>query len=87
MELNDTSTQEEQKDCLAELFKGMPYEAFTLNRIPASIGIDAFIQLNPVEMHAMFGAKESFTDRLLFGSETTKISDRSQVPLLIMQKE
>ena len=86
LELNDSSTQEAEKDCLAELFKGIPHAAFKLKGLPAAIAIDAFIQLYPVEMHAMFAAKESFTDRLLFGSDTTKISYRSQVPLLIMNK-
>lgn len=84
LELTESAPNVSQKNCLPELFKGIPYTYFHLNGIPAAIGIDVFIQLHPVHMHAMFGVNESFTDRLLFGSETTKISYRTRVPLLVM---
>lgn len=87
LELNDTSTLEDHQDCFADLFKGILHKTFHLNGIPAPIAIDAFIQLNPIQLHAMFVAEETFADRLLFGSDITKISYRSQVPLLIMHKK
>lgn len=68
-----------------DLFKGINIERFCINNIPSAVAIDAFTQLIPVQLHAMFVERKSLLDRFIFGSETSKISYSSKVPLLIFR--
>ena len=59
---------------------------YILEDIPIVLAIYTFIQLNPINLHALFVAKESFISRFIFGSETSKISYASKIPLLILHQ-
>ncbi|WP_313114369.1 universal stress protein [Aequorivita sediminis] len=66
-------------------FKDINMERFSIKNIPSAVAIDAFTQLIPVQFHAVFVERESFLDRFIFGSDTSKISYSTRVPLLIFR--
>ncbi len=72
-----------KKNNAEEVFKEINFECFILKNIPASIAINAFEQLIPVQLHAMVVERKSFLNCFIFGSETSKISYGSPVPLLV----
>jgi nucleotide-binding universal stress UspA family protein len=67
-----------------EVFKEIGFEHFSIKNIPASMAISAFEQLIPVQLHAMVVERKSFLNRFIFGSDTSKISYNSRVPLLVL---
>jgi nucleotide-binding universal stress UspA family protein len=84
-----TKKDAETHDCatlLNDVFSDTKFESHMLKGIPTPFAIDAFVQLINVDMHALFIEKESLLDRFIFGSETAKISYRSNVPLLFLRK-
>ncbi|NND63707.1 MAG: universal stress protein [Flavobacteriaceae bacterium] len=72
--------------CLIDVLQDVDYTSHTLRGIPTPMAVDAFVQLNKVDLHATFVERESFMDRFLFGSETSKLSYGTRIPLLIMHK-
>ena len=83
---NTSIDRSDTRKILETIFADFDYEFFSLKEIPVSIAIHAFEQLFPVNLHGIFAKKETFLDRILFGSETSKISYGSIVPLLIMRQ-
>lgn len=75
-----------KKNNAEEVFKAVGFERFILKNIPASIAINAFEQLIPVQLHAMIVERKTFLDRFIFGSETSKISYGSKIPILIFHQ-
>jgi len=71
---------------LFEVLENIEYKGYTMKGIPLSFAVESFEQLIPVEMHVMFAPKESFLDRFLFGSDISRISYRSNTPLLFLNK-
>jgi len=71
---------------LSEALENIDYKGYTIKGVPLPFAIESFEQLIPVEMNVMFMPKESFLDRFLFGSDTSRISYRSNVPLLFLHK-
>ncbi len=72
---------------IKKLFKGIDYNFSTVNRIPAAMVISTVTQLLYINLHAMFlDEEESFLERFIFGSERTKMSYNSTVPLLVLHK-
>jgi nucleotide-binding universal stress UspA family protein len=71
---------------LKEVLENLEYKKYTIEGIPLPFAVESFEQLIPVEMHVMFAPKETFLDRFLFGSDTSRISYRSNVPLLFLHK-
>ncbi len=69
---------------LKNIPESINYTIDTIVGITPFDAINAFEQLFPVELHAMFVEKQSFLDRLIFGSKTSKINYNSKVPMLIM---
>ncbi|CAM3373435.1 universal stress protein [Aequorivita lipolytica] len=67
-----------------EFFNAIGFESFYLKNIPSSIAINAFEQLIPVQLHAMIVERKTFLDRFIFGSETSKISYGSKIPILVL---
>lgn len=90
LELNNNPiTADYKKDDtrVKEVFKGINYTFSNVNRIPAAMAISTVTQLLHIDIHAMFlDEEESFLERFIFGSERTKMSYASKVPLLIMHK-
>jgi hypothetical protein len=68
------------KDILYEFY----FKKFEIKKVPFTYAIETFQQLIPVELHAFLVEKESFIDRILFGSENSKLTYNSKVPLLVM---
>ena len=59
---------------------------YVLEDIPIAMAISTFEQLNPINLHVMFVAKEDFISRFIFGSETSKISYASKIPMMILHQ-
>ncbi len=67
-------------------FKGKKHTFHALTGIPTPIAINTFVQLFNISLHAMFVERESFLERFVFGSETSKISYETRVPLLVLHQ-
>ncbi len=67
-------------------FKNKEHSFHSLTGIPTPIAINTFVQLFNISLHALFVERESFLERFVFGSETSKISYGTRVPLLIMHQ-
>ncbi len=76
----------EQKNRVEEIFKEIAFKRYAIKNIPAPIAISAFQELISIQLHAMVSEPKSFLDRFIFGSTTSKINYRSQVPLLVLQE-
>ncbi|CAM4280722.1 universal stress protein [Gillisia hiemivivida] len=90
MELNNNPiTADDKKDDarVKSVLKDINYNFSTVNRVPAAMAISTVTQLLHIDFHAMFlDEEESFLERFIFGSERTKMSYASSVPLLILHK-
>lgn len=85
LEIDESRTETRpQKEDFKELFKEIKVERFSIKTLPAPIAINAFGQLIPVQLHAMFVERERFLDRFIFGSDTSRITYSSPVPLLVL---
>lgn len=82
----DTAVTHNCDTCLQTIVKTGSVKSYTVKGIPAPMVIDTFVQMNSVDVHAMFVKRESFMDRFIFGSDTTKISYKTRIPLLLMHK-
>ncbi|MBL4663132.1 MAG: universal stress protein, partial [Flavobacteriaceae bacterium] len=71
---------------LKNVLEDLPHKEHTLKGIPLPFAIESFEQLIPVDLHVMFAPKETFLDRFLFGSETSRISYGSNIPLMFLHK-
>ena len=82
----DTIQPKESEDDLSikDVLYEFDFKKFEITKIPFPYAIDTFQQLIPVELHALVIEKESFIDRIIFGSKTSKITYNSKVPLLVM---
>lgn len=83
LEINGDKIEAKRK-ITEEIFKEIDFECFTIKNLPAPMAINAFQQIIPVQLHAMIIDRESFLDRFIFGSNTSKISYDSLVPLLAL---
>lgn len=83
LEINGDKIEAKRK-ITEEIFKEIDFERFTIKNLPAPMAINAFQQIIPVQLHAMIIDRESFLDRFIFGSNTSKISYDSLVPLLAL---
>lgn len=84
--LNRNEPNHENDQYLSGVLEDIVYKDYTMKGIPVPFAVESFEQLIPVEMHVMFAPKETFLDRFLFGSDTTRISYRSNVPLLFLHR-
>ncbi|WP_147309585.1 universal stress protein [Marixanthomonas ophiurae] len=71
---------------LQDSFKGKKHSFHALTGIPTPIAINTFVQLFNISLHTMFVERESFLERFVFGSETSKISYQTRVPLLVLHQ-
>lgn len=76
-----------KRNDLEEVFKDIRFERFVMKNIPASVAINAFEQLIPVQLHALIVERKTFLDRFMFRSETSKISYGSPIPFLILHQK
>lgn len=86
LEIDDSKTETaEQVEEFREFFKEIKVERFSIKNLPAPMAINAFEQLIPIQLHVMFVERKKFLDRFIFGSDSTKISYSSRVPLLVLR--
>ena len=83
--LEDKSiTVNEEGTSLHSTFEGMDVKHHVLKGIPAPMAIHSFTQLIEVDMHSILIEQKPFLDRFIQGSDTSKISYVTKVPLLVM---
>ena len=79
-------SNKEDSECLRTLFPKHTYTYFCLNTIPGLVAVNTATQLLKVDLHAVFIEKEPFLNRLLFGSDTSKLMYRTLIPLLFLHR-
>ncbi|WP_299183878.1 universal stress protein [uncultured Aquimarina sp.] len=79
-----TIAEFEDKKELKDFFKNINHTFHSITNVPSVLAIDSFVQIMQVDMNAMFIKKETFMERFFYGSETSKISYGTRVPLLIL---
>ena len=79
----ETIEESTPKNDFNTMFKDIKFKIYCLKGIPSHIAINAFQQLIPVQLHAIYVARKSFLDRVIFGSDTLNISYDTRVPLLV----
>ncbi len=79
-----TIAEFDDKKHMKEFFKGINHTFHSIINVPTALAIDSFVQVMNVDLTAMFIKRETFIERFLKGSETSKISYGTRVPLLIM---
>jgi hypothetical protein len=89
LEINDDAISLEHKEDderIKQLFKDIPYTFHTLNGISYPVAINAYTQLMKPDLHALFIEPASFWERFFFGSEGSRISYGTRIPILILHK-
>jgi nucleotide-binding universal stress UspA family protein len=88
LELDDSDvvSQDESANCLKTLFPTQAYTYHRLNTIPGLAAVNTATQLLEVDLHAVFIEKETFLERLLFGSDTSKLAYKTLIPLLFLHR-
>ena len=89
LELDDsinTISQNEDNKYLKALFPKHAYNYYGLNTIPGLASVNTATQLLKVDLHAVFIEKETFLERLLFGSDTSKLAYKTLIPLLFLHR-
>ena len=89
LELDDDAvimSKKDDNDCLRTLFPDHPYTYFCLNTHSDVHTVNTVTQLLKVDFHAAFIEKDTFLERLIFGSETSKLAYGTLIPLLLLHK-
>jgi len=89
LELDDDAivmSKKEDNDCLKALFTEHPYTYFCLNKLTDVNAVNAVTQVLKIDIHAAFVEKETFLERIVFGSETTLLAYGTLIPLLFLPK-
>ncbi|MEW7290036.1 universal stress protein [Aquimarina sp. 2304DJ70-9] len=79
-----TVAEFDDKKHMKEFFKEINHTFHSIINVPTALAINSFVQIMDVDMTAMFIKRETFMERFFKGSETSKISYGTRVPLLIM---
>ncbi|GGX18919.1 universal stress protein [Aquimarina muelleri] len=74
----------DDKKHMNSFFKEIKPTFHSISNVPTALAINSFVQIMDMDMTAIFIQKETFLDRFFKGSETSKISYGTKVPLLIM---
>ncbi|EZH74721.1 hypothetical protein ATO12_08250 [Aquimarina atlantica] len=77
----------DDKKHMKEFFKEINHTFHSIINVPTALAINSFVQIMDIDMTAMFIKRETFLDRFFKGSETSKISYGTRVPLLIMHSQ
>jgi len=79
------SEEEELRKKLATNLPGISPIFHTMENIPAPSAIESFTQLTQTDMHAVFIKEQSFLDRLIGGTDTSKLSYHTNIPLFVLK--
>lgn len=80
----ESSPSEDTNEKLSEIFENFDITRHNLSGIPVPMAIQSFTQLNQVDLHCLLIEQRSFLDRFIHGSDTSRISYGTQVPLLVV---
>ncbi|AVI49692.1 universal stress protein [Pukyongia salina] len=81
-----TKTEEnELQKKLADRLSGLSPIFHTMENIPVPSAIESFTQLTQTDMHAVFIKEQSFLERLIGGPDKSKLSYRTNIPLLVLK--
>ncbi|MBT8261234.1 MAG: universal stress protein [Bacteroidia bacterium] len=69
---------------ISKLFPKTNISHHYLEDIPVPMAISSFTQLMKVDMHCILVEQKSFLDRFIHGSDTSRISYSTEVPLLVI---
>ncbi|MFL1896203.1 universal stress protein [Aquimarina sp. 2-A2] len=85
---DETVTEAEKKDILTmkEKFSNIRHTFHTMVNIPTALAIASFVQIMNIDLTAVVLHEESLLDRFFKGSETSKISYGSKIPLLVLKQ-
>ncbi|MGO2359435.1 universal stress protein [Mesonia sp.] len=79
-----TSLDREDSETIKALFPNQAYEYYFLNTDLGLTAINTATQLLKIDLHAVYSEKETFIKRLLYGSEVSRLSYDTLVPLLFL---
>ena len=79
-----TITEYNDKKNISRYFKDYEVSFHSIINIPTPIAVNSFVQIMNIDFTATFIERETFLDRFLSGSDITKISYKTTVPLLVM---
>ncbi|MBP2831500.1 universal stress protein [Aquimarina sp. U1-2] len=74
----------DDKKQMKAFFKDVNHSFHSIINIPTALAIHSFVQIMDIDLTAMFIKRETFMERFFIGTETSKISYGTRVPLLIM---
>lgn len=74
----------DDKKSMKKIFEDFDCSFHTIANIPTASAVNSFVQIMDIDMTAIFIKRETFLERFLKGSETSKISYGTLVPLLII---
>lgn len=78
------SKDDENDLSIKDILNEFDFKKIEIKKVPFTYAIGTFQKLRPLELHALFIEKESFIDRMIFGSKTSNITYNSKIPLLVM---
>lgn len=78
--------QNELQQAITDLFPETSTTYHKIEGIPVPDAIRSFTQLKPMDMHALLIKQKSFLERFLHGSDTSKISYGSDIPLMVLKE-
>ncbi|MDY8134902.1 universal stress protein [Aquimarina sp. 2201CG5-10] len=79
-----TIAEFDDKKHMKNFFKDVNHTFHSIINLPTALAINSFTQIMNVDLTALFVPRETFLERFFKGSETSKISYGTRVPLLIM---
>ncbi|TYP74240.1 universal stress protein [Aquimarina intermedia] len=85
---DETVTEAEKNDIIAmkEKFSNVRHTFHTMINIPTALAIESFVQIMNIDITAVVLHDESLLERFFKGSETSKISYGSKIPLLVLKR-
>ena len=79
-----TIAEYDDKKNINNYFKDYDVSFHSIVNVPTPIVVNSFVQIMDIDLIATFIERERFLDRFLNGSDITKISYKTTVPLLVM---
>jgi nucleotide-binding universal stress UspA family protein len=79
----DSKKALKDKENIEQLLKDTDYEYHMVNTIPMEHVVKSYSQTHNIDLITLLVQKESFFERFIVGSTTTKISNEIRLPLLI----
>ena len=80
----ENKKENNKKLAMQEAFQQLNCNFHSLVNIPAYLAIDSFVQLENIDLVAKIMNKRPFLKRLIQHSNTSEVTYKTRVPLLIM---